>query len=54
MNVLLFTLLSLFFAIGDEIMNGDNSVAAPTTTNNLEIRNEPQNTRKTWSEWPEK
>lgn len=48
MGILFYVFLSLFFAAGNEIMNGDNSVAAPTITNNLEIRDEPQNTRKTW------
>lgn len=53
MEFLIITLLSLFFAAGDEILNGDNSVAVPTIVKQKEIRDEPQKVNKMWYARPE-
>lgn len=48
MSILFYVLLSLFFAAGNEIMNGDQADTAPTIFNKSEIRDEPQKVGKQW------
>lgn len=41
MSALIFILISIFFSVGDEIVNGDDSVVR-SKFNSMEIRDEPQ------------